>query len=294
MFLNLFGEYLVNKGKMTDAQFEELKATQAKTRVKLGLIAVAEKMMTEQQADEVNRKQAVMDKRFGDIAVELSYLTNEQVSKLLDLQGNAYMLFSQTVTDMGVMTLPEVEEQMAAFAEEMNFSEDEVTAFKADEIDKIVPAYLGEADELSAELIKVAIRTLNRLITTDLSIAKAYKQNGYKCDNAAYQCLEGDYNVKSAFTGKDNSVLEIANAFAGEEFECVDLDALDSVGEFINIVNGLYATNLSYNKVRVELMPPVFCETPTEIPDDGLTIVPLKVNGKDVDLIVKVEECKDK
>lgn len=59
-----------------------------KGEVKLGLIAVSEKLLTQEQADKINRKQALEDKRFGDIAVEMGYLTESQVSRLLQLQGN--------------------------------------------------------------------------------------------------------------------------------------------------------------------------------------------------------------
>ena len=86
MINRLFGNYLVEAGKITQAQLDEVIETQKKVRVKLGLIAVAEKLMTPEQADEVNHLQAIMDKRYGDIAVEKGYLTDEQVGRLLGLQ----------------------------------------------------------------------------------------------------------------------------------------------------------------------------------------------------------------
>ena len=44
-----------------------------------------------------------------------------------------------------------------------------------------------------------------------------------------------------AFAGEDDALLKIASPFAKEEFESLDEDAFDSVCEFINCSNGLYA-----------------------------------------------------
>ena len=81
MINQLFGNYLVKTGLLSLDQLEQAFDTQKKVRVKLGLIAVTEKLMTLEQAEEVNHLQAQMDKRFGDIAVEKGYLTDDQVSR---------------------------------------------------------------------------------------------------------------------------------------------------------------------------------------------------------------------
>ena len=82
----ILGNYLVETGRITKEQLQDVLANAGKVRVKLGLIAVAEGYMTAAEAEEVNRLQAVMDKRFGDIAVENGYLTDEQVGALLKKQ----------------------------------------------------------------------------------------------------------------------------------------------------------------------------------------------------------------
>ena len=69
MFDQIFGNYLVKTGRITKEQLSDVIESESKVRVKLGLIAVAEKLMTTEQADEVNNLQAISDRRFGDIAV---------------------------------------------------------------------------------------------------------------------------------------------------------------------------------------------------------------------------------
>ena len=60
MFANIFGNYLIKKKIITEDEFLTIKMHFDRTRVKLGLIAVSEKLMTEEQAEEVNRKQQLI------------------------------------------------------------------------------------------------------------------------------------------------------------------------------------------------------------------------------------------
>ena len=290
MFLNLFGDYLIDEGIITSEQFDKIKDTQSKTRVKLGLIAVSEKMLTDKQADEINRKQAIMDKRFGDIAVELGYLTGEQVSKLLDLQGNAYMRFCQTASDLGILTLDQVESALDDYFEKNDFDRYAKDSLKADDIDGIIPLFLDGIKEDIVDLVSVAVRTINRLISTDLSIDRAKEVDSYECDYIVSQYMDGDLLVKTGFSGSVEGVLKIADSFAGETFDKIDEDSLDSVGEFINIINGLYATSLSYRKIQVELIAPELIDGYSVVTGNDLVVVPLKVDGKSVDLVVDVSD----
>ena len=77
MFSNLFGRFLVSKNLISEDEFFSVKMDMNRTRVKLGLIAVSEKLMTEQQADQVNSKQQIMDMKFGDIAIQMVFLSRK-------------------------------------------------------------------------------------------------------------------------------------------------------------------------------------------------------------------------
>ena len=79
----ILGSFLLDTGRIDEKMLRELIKKQDDTRVKLGLIAVAEGMMTLDQINEVNILQSAMDQMFGDIAVAKGYLTDEQVDYLL-------------------------------------------------------------------------------------------------------------------------------------------------------------------------------------------------------------------
>lgn len=290
MFTNLFGRFLISKKLITDDDFFSIKMEQNKTKVKLGLIAVAERLMTEQQADKINRKQQRLDKRFGDIAVEMGILTDAQVERLLALQGNPYMQFCQCVCDKGILSLAQIEEALEVFKTENGFTAEDMNDFKSGDIDRILPLYLPKLpDGPLMDLLAVTFRSLIRLVSTDICIHKGYVTSNYKTEGAsARQEMSGDYNACTCFAGCDAGVLALAEAFAKEFFDCIDINALDSVGEFINIADGLFATAKSYQGMEINLDPPIFEEAPIEINGSTVYVVPIEINEEAIDLIVRL------
>ena len=103
MFSQFFGNYLLNKQKITNEQLISCMEYMRANRVKLGLIAESEGLLTRKQADELNHLQMQSDKRFGDLAVEKGYLTEADISHLLQLQGNPYLIFVQALEENHVM-----------------------------------------------------------------------------------------------------------------------------------------------------------------------------------------------
>ncbi len=284
MFINLFGKYLINKKILNDVQLQSIRKEQSRTRVKLGVIAVAEKLLTEEQAEEINRKQALMDKRFGDIAIEYGFLTLEDVAHLLDQQGNPYMQFVQIATERGYMTLAQIEDALRQYQEEHHLSEETMGGIKNGDLDVIIPAFVHE-DEVK-EAAGVAIRTLNRLISTDLWMGDSYMTEQLTCDRLACQDMEGGLEMTIGLAGMGNSLLVVADAYAGESFQTVDMDALDSVGEVVNIIDGLFATALSEKGIENMLLPPAYFDSETTLQGKEFAVIPLEIGQKPVMLVI--------
>ena len=281
----LFGNYLKRIGKLDSDQLAKVYEEQKKVRVKLGLIAVSEKLMTLEQADEVNKLQSMLDKRFGDIAVEKGYLTNEQVGRLLGMQGNLYLSFVQEITNENLMTMEEIEEAYENFQKELNFTQTEMDRLKSGEADLLIPLFLplGLA-EYQKEHILVFIKTLMRLIDNDLYIDKAGIISEIDADGYALQHITGDADATLCFAAEGNNLLKVANKFAGEEFESVDADALDACAEFINCVNGMFASDCS-PKFNVDMLPPQYKEGSATLTADRLCLIPVYIQGVKINLI---------
>ncbi len=289
MFDQIFGNYLVASGTITQEQFLDVLESEGKIRVKLGLIAVAEKLMTEEQADEVNKLQAIMDRRFGDIAVEKGYLSDDQVMNLLKKQGNIYMVFVQTLIDKGLMTLEEIDDVLSKYQEEQGFTHSDMDALVSGDVDRTVQLFLPSNTELCDRHCGIAIRTFLRIINSGAYVSKAYLVDGFKADKFAMQELQGDHKILSGFAGADDSLLAIACPFADEEFEEVDMDALDAVGEFTNCINGLFASEMSGEGVDLDMLPPVFYDNAVEIKGNQFCVFPIHVGGKEIQFILSID-----
>ncbi|MCR4691008.1 MAG: chemotaxis protein CheX [Lachnospiraceae bacterium] len=289
MFDQVFGNYLVNTGYLSEEEFKDVLADKDKARVKLGVIAVTEKLMSSEQADEVNRLQAMMDKRFGDIAIEKGYLTDDQVGRLLKKQGNSYMIFVQTLLDKNLMSLDEVDTMLKHFQSVEGFSDSEMDDLVSGDVDRTIALYLPDSDELGTKHCGIAIRTFLRLIDSEAYVSKAHAVSEVKVDNFAFQTLVGNPKIHAGFAGEDKALLNIAGPFGEEDFETVDLDALDAVGEFINCINGMFASDVSNNGIDVDMMPPEFHETPCRISGDKLIIFPIHSKEQTIYFLLSID-----
>lgn len=288
MFGLYFGNYLVEKNKISWSQFEDVIMQQQKTRVKLGLIAVAEKLLTTKQAEEINEIQKRMDRRFGDIAIEKGYLLSEEVTYLLNMQGNPYLQFVQVLTENNILTLAQIETYLQEYKQENNFSDSDIDALKSGDIDRIIPVFIDVDTPFAGECISLALRNIVRFISNNIVIKKEYIVKEYTFDSFASQRMVGDKDILVGFACKNKELLQIANPFAKEAFTELDEDSFDAVCEFINCINGLYASKLSHDDIHIDMTPPLYYTNKKITSDNDIYVVPVIINGEQVDLLVTV------
>lgn len=288
MFGLYFGNYLVEKNKISWSQFEDVIMQQQKTRVKLGLIAVAEKLLTTKQAEEINEIQKKMDRRFGDIAIEKGYLLSEEVTYLLNMQGNPYLQFVQVLTENNILTLAQIETYLQEYKQENNFSDSDIDALKSGDIDRIIPVFIDVDTPFAGECISLALRNIVRFISNNIIIKKQHIVKEYTFDSFASQRMVGDKDILVGFACRNKELLQIANPFAKENFTELDEDSFDAVCEFINCINGLYASKLSHDDIHIDMTPPVYYTNKKITSDNDIYVVPVIINGEQVDLLVTV------
>lgn len=289
MFGLYFGDYLLEKNKITYSQLEDVMTQQQNSRAKLGLIAVAEKLLTARQAEELNELQKHKDSRFGDMAIEKGYLLSEEVTYLLNLQGNPYLKFIQVLMEKDILTMDQFESYLADFKKDNGFTDTELDALKSGDIDRIIPVFVDINIPLAGECITLAIRNIIRFINNNIKLKKAYTVKEYAFPSFAFQRLVGSHELLVGFAGEDDALLNISNPFAKEEFENLDEDAFDSICEFINCSNGLYASKLSSENIHIDMTPPDFAQNKTLVSDGDIYVVPIVIGGKQSDLLVVVD-----
>lgn len=282
----ILGNYLVGSGKISSEQLEVVVEQLDKIRVKLGLIAVAEGMMTLAQAEEVNRLQSVMDKRFGDIAIEKGYLTDDQIGNLLKAQGNTYMSFVQSLVNEGFIKMEEIDTIFEGYREENGFTKSDMETLKSDEPERIVPLFLTPETMKYQDIIGVAVRTIIRCVDRHMYIGKVTVKEDCEIKHAALQEVQGEGGYVAGFEEQYGGLIKLASIFGQEDFDRVDVDTLDAVGEFLNCVNGLHASALSKDGAVLELMPPNLITETTKL-EGKVCSMPIYVKGMSLAFMVK-------
>lgn len=291
MFDRIFANYLVKSGKLTAKDLGEVYSSQEQKRVRLGVIAVSEKLMTIEQVEEVNQLQAIYDKRFGDIAVDKGYLTDEQVSRLLVLQGNAFLAFVQSVVDAGYMTMSEFDEALTDYQKSHNFTLMNMEDLKSCDIDRIIPIYLYEQDPMVQRLCGVMIRTMARLIDYHVYIKRPSVVSEFSYDALCLQELNGEHKILTALTGDvTGSLREAAIGFAGSENVIENEDCLDALCELINCVNGLLATEMSAVNVDIDMDAPYSTAEAGVIKGESILVLPIVIYGSEIDMLVTLNQ----
>lgn len=288
MFGLYFGNFLVEKNKISQLEFEDVMKQQEYSRVKLGLIAVAEKLLTNKQADELNDLQRKMDKRFGDLAVEKGYLLTEEVNYLLNMQGNSYLKFVQALTDNHILTIEEIENYLEEYRKEYNFTASDMDALKSGDIDRIIPVFVDTDTPIAGECISLFIRNIVRFVDNQIRLDKSYTVHDYSFGKLATQKMIGDHEIFVALAGKDKELLNVAGPFAKEEFAEMNEDAFDSVCEFINCSNGLYASKLSHEDIHIDMTPPLFYTEKKLASNGEIFVIPVVIRGEQTDLLISV------
>ena len=289
MFDRIFGEYLVRSGRL-DAQKLESALNDADVGFqKLGVIAVAEKIMTPQQVEEVNFDQSASDRRFGDIAIEKGYMTSQQLDGLLKLQGNSFFHLLQALINQGEYTLEQLDGFLSDFQEDNGLNYSEMDALVSGDVLRAVNVYLPHQDRLYGRLCGIAVRTFLRLIDSGAYIERAYLTDSFEADRFAAQKSYGTHSITAGFGGDGDSLKSMAEAFARDVFDAVDLDALDAVAEFTNCIDGLFATEIYSEGVDVDMTPPQLYDRPVSITGHQFCVVPIITKGQKIYFIMALD-----
>ena len=289
MFGELFGRYLVEEKIIDDSTLSNLLKEQAKTRVKLGMMAVAEGLCTKEQADEINRKQQKEDKRFGDIAIESGILSEGQLEKLLEKQGSPYMKFIQILVDETDVESFEIDGYLENFRKKWGFDESEFEAVKNENVGGYISAFVSSSQPYISNIAGQTLRNMIRFVTSDFYIDKLRRVDEIPYEALAIQHCHGDHSIYIGLMEPEgeNSFITMAEYITGDRFDSISAIVYDSIGEFINAVSGLIITELASERLAMEITPQSFYEKQV-IKGHGY-VLPIFFEGKEIDLYISID-----
>lgn len=289
MFSQLLGNYLVNQGVIKKEVLTKILKEQNAARVKLGTIAVAEKLLTEEEANRINHLQTQMDMRFGDIAIHEGLLTEDQVSLLLKKQENSFMKFIQLLTEHANLSVSELEKHVLSFQHEKGFSDVELNALKKDDIDALLPAFAYASKPFVTNIIGLVLRNITRFITTDFYIDRINHVSSLTYSTMIGQKVSGQHSIYLGFASEatDDGLCFLASKFADSQITQINPEAADAIGEFSNINNGLFALSMSEKGVDLDMEPPFAYLNQTAT--GSAYVLPIHIEDKEISLYIAVD-----
>ena len=260
MLNQYFGHYLLNKGILNNVQLREVLDAERSVKVKLGLLAVNAGAMTAAQVEDIHNLQRTRDQRFGDLAVAMGFLTSVQVDQLLASQQEGHLSIMQAITDKNYMSLGAVETALRDFREEYGITTSDAETEAETEIIKKLVDFSSAADKADLLYNYVGLIKRNAIrFLDDPSFIFVKNSTGKAAQTKWFvsQQIIGDITLSVGFLMEESVILEVAARFYGEKLTSVDELALDSVGEFLNVNNGVFCSSLSYRGLMTDLQPPV-------------------------------------
>ncbi|MBR1864735.1 MAG: chemotaxis protein CheX [Ruminococcus sp.] len=249
MFAQFFGGYLLNKKLVTAEDLTQAFEDKKNTRMRLGVLAINAGLMTAEQVEHVNITQQSVDKRFGDLAVDLGYITSEQVDKLLSQQPTEYLLLGQTLVNNGVLTNAEFEKAINDYKTDNSLTDSDLEGNKSDNLTKLVSEFyhLEKANnaKVLSDYVTMLFKNIIRFIDGDFTPLEAVVVREFDANCLVKQRITGSYEAVTCVTADEDVYAEFAKRFAGEAMGDVSGFVHETVGEFLNVVNGLFAVNES-------------------------------------------------
>ena len=129
-----------------------------------------------------------------------------------------------------------------------------------------------------------------QFMSTEIELERIIYQKEFDGKFVGCQIMDGDIDVFLGIAGEDADLLCVASTFSQEDMNKFDADAYDAICELINIINGAYATKLSYEEIEVSLHPPVFYQDTQIKADNGMYVVTFNMKGHRFNLLMVADD----
>ncbi len=259
MFTQFFGSYLLNKNLISSNQLKDALDYQQSTHLKLGVLAINSGYLTAAQVKITHEAQATQDKKFGEIAIELGFLDKEKLDILLSTQKHGHLLLGQALIDKNYMTLEQFEAALKSYKNEHSLTDAQFDAIQQDNIDEIVKIFYNFEDSANKDVytnyFSLLIKNLIRFIDSGITPEGATTIDTYKNDWISYQKIKGEISLFTCIAAKEDVFTYLGGRYANEEFTTADELTQASVGELLNMQNGLFLVNMSDNGVELDMEP---------------------------------------
>jgi CheY-specific phosphatase CheX len=257
MTAKFFGQYLLEKGRITSQQLFEGLEFQKNVKPPVGVLALEQGILTAEQIKLVLARQSNGDKLFGEVAVSMGLLTRAQIDELLQRQTGHKIYLGEALIVKGFISI--------------------------DVLAKELKEYQTEEDRVALQVAAAFDSVANKQIVktfTDLMVMM-FTDFGGQQDVKVEQCETGKEKIRlfrwvisQKIAGENvdfncilsvppKLMLQMASTMLDQNISTADELALDATKEFVNIANGNACAKLSEDGVTLTMQPPEVYETTT-------------------------------
>lgn len=261
MYTQFLGNYLLQRGIVTQDQLFEAMSRLSQTHIKLGTIAIKEGLMTAKEVDECLYVQSREDKRFGEIAIERGYLTEDQVNDLLSMQTPDYILLGQNLVEDGVFSYEDLERILFDYRNDTELYDLSLDVENQDAIAAIISKFFLVAEmpvePTNVMYLELMFNSLIRFVGEDFSPLTPMVLDEYPITFGVSQAISSDRDYVTHIDCDRDTAIAFASRYANEEFAEFDEYVIAALEDFLNLHNGLFIVNVSNDTSQtISLAPP--------------------------------------
>jgi hypothetical protein len=290
MYSQYFGNYLINKGLIKPEQLADALEYQSSVHLKLGVVAINAGVMTPEQVDKIHNMQKKVDRRFGELAVEQGYISEEQLARLLTTQKQGHLMLGQALIDRNYFTLEQLQTALENYKKENGMPTRQFNTVRSNETQELEEIFrnFGETvlGKTYSDYVTLLVKNIIRFVDDNPVIEINRLSGSYKADWYAHQEIYGKMNLSTGIACGLESFLKLAGKFAQESITEADELAQASVGEFLNLHNGIFLVNMSNNGVELSMKPQTVTEKYERPAADHTYVVSCHMNWGKFDVLI--------
>ncbi|MCL1827888.1 MAG: chemotaxis protein CheX [Oscillospiraceae bacterium] len=174
-----------------------------------------------------------------------------------------------------------VDETLKVYQRDSGITEAEVEKLRSSgEYKNLLPGFIYTDPVYYNRFVGKTIEGIIRCISDKVILKKAYAAQKFDFEHLACQELKGEHRIFLGISGSEDSLHAVAGKYAKRELpKMIDAAYEDSLCEFINCINGLYASELSNENIRLEISLPAHGSDKTLVSESSLYCLPVTVDG---------------
>jgi len=267
MSAKFFGQFLLEKGRISSQQLVDALEFQKQIKLPIGVLALEAGLLSTEQVKLVLARQSNSDKKFGELAVSLGLLTQAQIAGLLQNQSSHRVLLGEALIVKGYLSVDALEKELKEHKkEEEKLTMQVAAAFNSIANKQIVKTFTDLMVMMFTDFAEQRDIKVERCETgkENVRLFRWVISQKIAGDNVEFNCL---------LSVPPKLMLQMASTMLDQNISTADELALDATKEFVNIANGNACAQLSADGVELTMQPPEVYET---------TMKPYPFRNKDV------------